>query len=307
MGASSSPARIPAMTSVRERAETLYRAIQETVCAGLARLDGQATFGRDAWERPGGGGGLTRVIADGAILEKGAVNVSAVWGKAPPEMSAALEVRVEEFFATGVSMIFHPRNPHAPTMHANFRYLEVDGGRAWFGGGSDLTPYYLYEEDARHFHGTLHDACARHALADYRAWKGWCDRYFFLPHRGEARGVGGIFFDRIQGDPDALLALQEELGQALLPGYAPLLERRAATPWGPNEERWHLQRRGRYAEFNLVYDRGTKFGLVTGGRAESILVSLPPRVRWDYDVQPAPGSPERKLLDLVTGPPRDWV
>lgn len=297
------------MSPLRDRAEALYRRLQESICAGLEQADGEGRFGRDVWDRPGGGGGLTRVLADGALLEKGAVNVSAVWGPIPPGLRAQLQLGAggEQFFATGVSMIFHPRNPHAPTMHANLRYLETDVGAGWFGGGCDLTPYYLYEEDARHFHGVVRAACERHAVGDYPGWKRWCDRYFFLDHRGEARGVGGVFFDHMQGDPEAWLALQADLGEALLPAYAPLLARRAGTPFGPAEERWHLQRRGRYVEFNLVHDRGTKFGLQSGGRTESILVSLPPRVRWDYDQTPAPGTPERRLLDLLTGPPREWA
>lgn len=294
------------MSDVRARAEELFQSLQGSICAGLEKLDGQATFGRDAWTRPEGGGGLTRVLADGALLEKAAVNFSAVHGPMPAPLAAQLKVEGGEFFATGVSMIFHPRNPHAPTMHANLRYLETNTG-SWFGGGADLTPYYLYEEDARHFHATLRAACDRHPAGDYPAWKAWCDRYFFLDHRGEARGVGGVFFDHVTGDPTALLALQADLGQAILAAYGPILTRRATTPWGPAEERWHLQRRGRYVEFNLVHDRGTKFGLVSGGRIESILVSLPPRVRWDYDARPAPGTPEHALLALVSGPPREWV
>jgi len=292
---------------LRHRAEALYRELQDALCAGLARIDGQAEFGRDAWERSGGGGGVTRVIAEGAALEKGAVNVSAVWGEAPPQLREHLQVEAGEFFASGVSMIFHPRNPHAPTMHANLRYFETDGGVAWFGGGCDLTPYYLYPEDARHFHGAVKAACDRHPVADYAEWKAWCDRYFHLGHRGEARGVGGIFFDHVGGDLEAVLAFQRDLGEQLLPAYGPLLERRRDAATTPEQERWHLQRRGRYVEFNLIHDRGTRFGLQTGGRIESILVSMPPRVRWDYMAEPAPGTPERELLDLLRGTPRDWA
>ncbi len=298
--------------SVRERAEALYRTLQDELCAGLEALDGQARFGADRWERAAGGGGLTRVIADGAVLEKGAVNVSAVWGEAPPQLREHLQVEASQFFATGISMIFHPRNPHAPTMHANVRYFEAtgaDGGlvAAWCGGGCDLTPYYLYEEDARHFHRVVREVCERHPIAEYAAWKAWCDRYFQLPHRGEARGVGGIFFDHLQDDVEGALAFQEDLGRHLLPAYVPLVERRKDAPVTPEQERWHLQRRGRYVEFNLLHDRGTRFGIQTGGRTESILVSLPPRVRWDYAAEPPTGSPEAALLALLRGEPRDWA
>ncbi|MBX3472673.1 MAG: oxygen-dependent coproporphyrinogen oxidase [Planctomycetes bacterium] len=297
---------------MRARAEALYARLQESICTAAARLDGRAAFGQDAWDRPEGGGGLTRVLQDGAVFEKAAVNVSAVWGPAPPALVEHLRLpddrRPTTFFATGISMIFHPRSPHAPTFHANLRYFETDTEVSWFGGGCDLTPYALHPDDASHFHEVVRDACARHAVADYRAWKGWCDRYFFLPHRGEARGVGGVFFDHLTGDPDAVLAFQQDLGEALVPAYLPLVERRMGTPVTPDQERWHLQRRGRYVEFNLVHDRGTRFGLQTGGRVESILASLPPRVRFDYDPAPPPeGTPERALLDLVTGPPRDWA
>ena len=243
------------------------------------------------------------------------MNVSAVWGPAPPAMLEHLRLaageRPTQFFASGVSMIFHPRNPHAPTFHANLRYFETEAGdtaTAWFGGGCDLTPYYLHDDDAQHFHGVVRDACGRHQVADYRAWKAWCDRYFFLPHRGEARGVGGVFFDHLTADPPAVLAFQQDLGESLMSAYLPIVQRRLATPVTPEQERWHLLRRGRYVEFNLVHDRGTRFGLQTGGRVESILASLPPRVRFDYDPPlPAVGTPERRLLDLVGGEPRDWA
>ncbi|RMG09317.1 MAG: oxygen-dependent coproporphyrinogen oxidase [Planctomycetota bacterium] len=291
---------------LRHRAEALFARLQDEVCARLEELDGAARFGRDEWRRPGGGGGTTRVLADGAVFEKGACNVSTVWGPAPPALVEHLGVAAGEFFATGISMIFHPRNPHAPTMHANLRYFECDGGAAWFGGGQDLTPYYLYADDVRAFHRNLADCCARHEVADYPAWKAWCDRYFHLPCRGEARGVGGIFYDHVR-ELEPMLAFSEDFGEHLLAAYAPIVARRRETPTTPAQERWHLLRRGRYVEFNLLYDRGTRFGLQTGGRTESILVSLPPRVRWDYLAEPAAGTPERELLDLLRGPPRDWL
>jgi len=304
--------------SVRARAESLYSRLQDSICAAAARLDGRATFGKDDWERPEGGGGSSRILQDGAVFEKAAVNVSAVSGPAPPAMIEHLRLpegpKPATFFAAGISMIFHPRNPHAPTFHANVRYFEThleDGApsASWFGGGCDLTPYLLYDEDASDFHAVVRDACGRHAgVADYRAWKKWCDRYFFLPHRGEARGVGGIFFDHVTAEPAAVLAFQQDLGEALMRAYLPIVERRKDTPFSPEQERWHVLRRGRYVEFNLVHDRGTRFGLQTGGRVESILASLPPRVRFEYDpAPPALGTAERSLLDLVTGEPRDWA
>ncbi|MEZ6183785.1 MAG: oxygen-dependent coproporphyrinogen oxidase [Planctomycetota bacterium] len=287
------------------RAAALFRDVQERLCGQLEALDGRARFGRDAWERPEGGGGLTRVLTDGAVIEKGAINFSEVHGPAPALLKEHLKVDAERFFATGTSMIFHPQNPHAPTMHANVRYFEA-GDAWWFGGGLDMTPYYLYEEDAAQFHAAIKQVCARHEVADYPAWKAWCDRYFYLPHRGEARGIGGIFYDHLRGDPEALYAFVEDLGRNLLTAYVEIVARRKDAPFTPEQERWQLQRRGRYVEFNLIHDRGTKFGLQTGGRTESIFVSLPARVRWDYQAEPAPGTPEHALLTCVRGEPRAW-
>jgi coproporphyrinogen III oxidase len=292
---------------LRHRAEALFGRLQEEICATVEALDDSAAFASDEWTRPAGGGGLTRVLSEGAVIEKCAVNVSSVHGSAPKALIKHLGVEAGEFFATGISMIFHPRNPHAPTMHANLRYFEIDSGAAWFGGGQDMTPYYLYEEDAREFHGVLKACCDRHAVADYAALKAWCVRYFHLTHRGEARGVGGLFYDHVREDLEATLAFQEDLGTNLLTAWAPIVERRKDTEVTPEQERWHLQRRGRYVEFNLLHDRGTRFGLQTGGRIESILVSMPPRVRWDYMAEPAEGTPEHALLATVRGAPRDWV
>ena len=287
--------------------EEYYRVLQADLCERLAAFDGSATFGADRWERPGGGGGLTRVISGGDVFARGAVNVSVVHGLIPTKLGEQIGAAGENFYATGISMIFHPRNPFAPTMHANVRYFEVEGGSAWFAGGFDLTPYYLFEEDARHFHSVCRRVCDDHAVADYSTMKADCDSYFFLKHRGEARGVGGLFYDRHSEDLDEQFAFQRELGDSLYDSYVPILARRRDTPFNAANERWHRVRRGRYVEFNLVWDRGTKFGLETGGRTESILVSMPPDVSWDYDSIPAEGTPERELHDLVTGPPRDWV
>jgi coproporphyrinogen III oxidase len=218
-----------------------------------------------------------------------------------------MAVEGSEFYATGVSIIVHPRNPHAPTFHANLRFFETDTGSAWFGGGADLTPHYLYEDDARHFHRVLKQACDAHDVADYRAWKKACDEYFYLPHRKEARGVGGLFFDHLTDRLEEVWAFQTDLGERLIEAYIPILERRIEVPYGKAETIWQEIRRGRYAEFNLVWDRGTRFGLETSGRVESILASLPSRARWVYDHHPEPHSPEATLLDMVTSQPRDWA
>ncbi|MDP3983913.1 MAG: oxygen-dependent coproporphyrinogen oxidase [Acidimicrobiia bacterium] len=291
----------------RSDIETGYRTIQELVCAGLSGVDGTAQFRHDQWDRPDGGGGVTRILVGGPI-EKAAVNFSAVWGETPAELSEFLAAASHNFYATGVSIIVHPRNPQAPTFHANLRYLETDTGSRWFGGGCDLTPYYLYEEDARHFHTVLKEVCDRHPVADYPGWKQACDRYFFLPHRGEARGIGGLFFDHLTERSEEVWAFCTDLGGNLLRAYLPILQRRLNEPYDDSQEAWHELRRGRYVEFNLVWDRGTRFGLDTGGRTESILASLPPRARWEYGAEPPPpGTAEARLLELVRGAPRDWA
>ena len=294
------------MSIDRDNVAGFYSRLQTDLCSTFELFDGTATFGTERWERSEGGGGTTRVLQGDGPLEKAAINVSVVCGAVPPKLSERLVSRADTFYATGISMIFHPRNPHAPTMHANLRYFETDTGEAWFGGGLDLTPYYLYESDAIWFHQTIRDVCDRYPVANYAAWKQRCDDYFFLPHRNEARGVGGIFYDHLTEDLDAVDVFQRELARAIEVAYLPILNRRIDTPYGPDEECWHLQRRGRYAEFNLAIDRGTKFGLETGARAESVLVSLPPRVRWDYDAVAEPGTPEA-LLVAVIEQPRAWI
>ncbi|REK22384.1 MAG: oxygen-dependent coproporphyrinogen oxidase [Actinobacteria bacterium] len=291
----------------RNEVELAYRGIQERFCAAIEAVDGSGRFITDSWDRPGGGGGLTRILADGIHIEKAAVNFSAVEGRTPEQLSESLAADSNRFYASGVSIIVHPRNPYAPTFHANIRYFETDGGDAWFGGGADLTPYYLFEEDARHFHSMLKDACDRHASADYTAWKARCDDYFRLPHRGEARGIGGIFFDHLSEDLEAVWAFQRELGNGLDEAYVPILKRRVGMSYGRRETKWQEIRRGRYAEFNLVWDRGTRFGLETAGRTESILASLPPVARWVYAHEPEPDSPEAQLLEMVRSEPRAWV
>lgn len=290
------------MSDQAERAGTWFRSLQERICARFETFDGGGRFSTDPWDRPGGGGGVTRVLAGEGPLEKAAVNWSAVWGDAPPGLP---EVGGPRFWASGISIIVHPRNPYAPTFHANLRYFETDTW--WFGGGADLTPYYLFEEDVRHFHRVLAEVCGRHPVADYPAWKKACDEYFHLPHRAEARGVGGIFFDRLTGDFEDVFDFVRDLGEHLTDAYLPILERRVRLPYGARETNWHLRRRGRYVEFNLVWDRGTRFGLETGGRTESILASLPPRAEWEYGFEPEPGTPEAELLELLRGEPRWWL
>jgi coproporphyrinogen III oxidase len=291
----------------RREVEETYRVLQKDFCSVLEGQDGEARFRSDEWHRPEGGGGLTRTLSGPGPIEKAAVNFSAVSGDTPTRLSDVLAVGSGEFYATGVSIIVHPRNPHAPTFHANLRYFETDGGLAWFGGGADMTPCYLYEEDARHFHRELEKVCTRHGVANYAVWKAACDEYFYLPHRGEARGVGGLFFDHLTERLDEVWSFQVDLGRCLTEAYVPILERRATVPHGEREREWQEIRRGRYAEFNLVWDRGTRFGLETSGRTESILASLPPRARWVYDHQPEPHSPEAALLRLLRGEPRSWV
>jgi coproporphyrinogen III oxidase len=299
------------MSERGERANRYFSALQEQITTALGRVDG-APFVTDAWTRPGGGGGRSCVIERGAAIEKGAVNVSCVFGEMGLEFAANLPGEGREFFATGISLIIHPRNPHAPTVHMNFRYLEK-GGAAWFGGGADLTPCILYPEDAVHFHQVWREACRRHPeVADHGEMKRGCDEYFRIPHRNEARGIGGIFFDYLgaaRERPVSLDAVERFVIDAagrFLESYQPILERRKDTTFSEAERRWQLIRRGRYVEFNLMYDRGTIFGLKTGGRIESILASLPSPVEWAYNVSVPAGSREAELLDVLKTP-RDWL
>ena len=280
-------------------------ALQAEVCAALEGADGGgARFSDDPWERPGGGGGVARVLQDGAVLEKAGVNVSDVRGEVPDALADRLEGEGSALVAAGLSVVIHPRSPLVPTAHANVRFV-ARGGTAWFGGGADLTPHYLFEEDCVAFHRALRDVCERHFPGRHAAWKQAADRYFFLPHRGEHRGVGGVFFDALPAD-EAALGLARALPAAFLAAYLAIVARRAAMPWGEEERRWQELRRGRYVEFNLIHDKGTLFGLATRGRIESVLMSLPPRVRWRYDHVPPPGSREAALLEVLRAP-RDWA
>jgi len=287
--------------SNRTRAADLFRSVQDEICAGIAALD-QKDYTEDLWQREGGGGGRTRIFGGGALLEKGGVNFSDVHGEFTEEFAAQMPGTGRAFYATGVSLVLHPVNPHVPTVHANFRHIE-HGESAWFGGGADLTPYYFHADDKAHFHGVWERVCGEHAgVTDYAAWRDWCDRYFYLPHRGERRGIGGIFFDRLPLS-DGAFAFVEAAGRAFLDSYVPIAERHIDTPWTDEQKRWQELRRGRYVEFNLIYDRGTIFGLKTGGRTESILMSLPAQVRWEYGFEPAEGTPESELLSELRRPP----
>lgn len=297
------------MSDLFDRAAKFFSELQGELCRSLADADGGTEFNADAWQRPGGGGGVARVLEGGALFEKAGVNWSNVDGELPEEIAAHMPGQGRTFRACGVSLVLHPRSPMVPTTHANFRCL-MKGDALWFGGGADLTPYYLFREDAVHFHQTLAAACDRHKpVADYDRLKTWCDEYFFLPHRNETRGVGGVFFDylgaRGEYPAEQVFDFVRDIGRAFGDAYIPIAQRRQPTPYGETERLWQLRRRGRYVEFNLIHDRGTLFGLKTNGRVESILMSLPPLVRWDYDVMAQPGSPEAELLTHLR--PIDWL
>lgn len=289
---------------MRERAASCFQSLQGQITEALSAIDGKA-FREDTWEREGGGGGRTRVIEDGEVFEKGGVNFSHVHGELSEEFARQIpRGDGRSFSATGISLVIHPRNPYVPIVHMNLRYLEK-GDAAWFGGGADLTPIYPFPEDATHFHRTLKTACEAHDPSYYPRFKKWCDEYFTIRHRGEMRGVGGIFFDYLEEDPERTFDFVQSAGAAFLTAYRPIVERRQNTAYGDSERFFQGLRRGRYAEFNLVYDRGTVFGLKTGGRTESILMSLPPLARWEYDWSPEPGSAEAAAQECFQ--PREWV
>ena len=287
--------------------------LQDRICAALEAADGQARFVEDSWQRPGGGGGRSRILEDGGLLEKGGVGFSHVFGDGMPPSATAHrpELAGRHFQAMGVSLVMHPENPFVPTSHANVRFFiaEKEGADPvwWFGGGFDLTPYYATEEDCMHWHRVAQQACAPFGDDVYPRYKKWCDEYFHLKHRGEARGIGGLFFDDLnEWGFERSFAFQRAIGDAYLEAYLPIIERRRAQAWTEQQKAFQEYRRGRYVEFNLVYDRGTLFGLQTGGRTESILMSLPPKVRWSYNWQPEPDSPEALLTEQYLKP-RDWL
>ena len=316
----------------RERAKALVVSLQDEICDGLEKLDGEGTFQEESWERPEGGGGRSRVMKEGKVFEQAGVNFSEVMGKElPPSIiNQRPEAKGHPWFATGTSMVLHPRNPYLPTVHLNYRYFEA-GPVWWFGGGADLTPYYPYLNDAKHFHKVHQQACDSVNPSLHKVFKPWCDEYFFLKHRNETRGIGGIFYDyqdgsgtiykgqNIQGKAatkskeigtcklnwEELFSLAKSCGKSFLPAYEPIIKKRQYQDYGQREREFQLYRRGRYVEFNLVWDRGTIFGLQTNGRTESILMSLPPLARWEYGYKAEQNSREALLTDLFTKP-QDW-
>lgn len=309
-------------SSTKSRFEKIIRTAQDSIVAEIEKIDGKK-FHQDAWTRADGGGGITRVLQDGNVWEKAGVNVSVVYGSMPPEayrsavgnpeaMKGKDEAGRVPFFAAGISSVCHPKNPHAPTMHFNYRYFETEEwngipGQWWFGGGTDITPSYLYKEDMEHFHGTYKNICDKHDPAYYEKFSKWCDDYFLIKHRGERRGLGGIFFDDLNDkDPETILSFSEECVNNVVNAYCPLVTKHMDDEFTEEQKQWQQLRRGRYVEFNLVYDRGTTFGLKTGGRIESILMSLPLTASWMYDMNPKEGTPEWDLLDACKNP-RKWV
>ena len=316
------------------RVSQFMKQLQDEICAGLEELDGEGKFREDSWQREEGGGGRSRILTEGALLEQGGVNFSEVWGsQLPPSiLKQRPEAAGHGFYATGTSMVLHPRSPYIPTVHLNYRYFEA-GPVWWFGGGADLTPYYGFGEDASHFHKSFQATCDKHHEEYYPVFKRWCDEYFYLKHRQETRGVGGLFFDYQDGrgslykgpNPDGiagtysknlpeleprnwedLFGFIQDCGRTFLPAYVPIAQKRRNIEYGDRERNFQLYRRGRYVEFNLVYDRGTIFGLQTNGRTESILMSLPPLVRWQYSYAPEPNTPEAELYETFLKP-QDWV
>ena len=321
-------------TDAKARVSQFMQQLQDKITQKLEQLDGVGKFQQDSWERPEGGGGRSRVMREGAIFEQAGVGFSEVWGShLPPSILAQRpDAEGHRWYATGTSLVLHPRNPYVPTVHLNYRYFEA-GPVWWFGGGADLTPYYPFAEDAAHFHKTLKQACDKNHSQYYPTFKRWCDEYFYLKHRNETRGIGGLFFDYQDGrgelyrgpNPDEaaanygksvgtlpqrsweqLFAFVNDCGNAFLPAYVPIVERRHGIEYGDRQRNFQLYRRGRYVEFNLVYDRGTIFGLQTNGRTESILMSLPPLVRWEYGYQPEANSPEAELYETFLKP-QDWI
>ncbi len=300
---------------MKTRFYTYIQNLQNHITGQLEAIDGSAVFQEDLWERKEGGGGKTRVIENGSVFEKGGVNISAVHGPLPPSMQAYFKVGDVDFFACGLSLVIHPKNPFVPTVHANWRYFEMydKAGQIvdqWFGGGLDLTPYYLFEEDARHFHEVCKAACDKHHPQFYKEYKKQCDSYFYNTHREEARGIGGLFFDYCKVTERMTMEnwydFVTDVGNSFLDAYLPIVERRKDTPYLKHHRNWQEIRRGRYVEFNLVHDKGTLFGLKTNGRIESILMSLPPHVQWVYNHTPVKGSPEEKLIQVLQNPV-DWA
>lgn len=295
---------------MKERIAERFKEIQSHICDHLEKLDGKAKFHSDHWKRPGGGGGHTRVIQNGNLLDKGGVNFSAVHGVLDDKMAGHLNMKIRDFFATGVSIVLHPVNPHVPIIHMNIRYFEGGDGTYWFGGGIDLTPHYVIKNQAKLFHQGLKEVCDKYDPNYYPEFKKWADKYFFIQHRSETRGIGGIFFDHLKENDrhskENLFGFVQDVGMAFYPLYEQQAHLGMGKPYSEEEKEWQLIRRGRYVEFNLVYDRGTKFGLETNGRTESILMSLPTDARWMYDYQTQPGSREEETQSWLKKVP-DWL
>ena len=292
----------------KEEISAAYQLIQDEICAALEQVDGKATFEEEKWEREGGGGGRTRIIQNGNILEKGGVNFSAVHGQLPLGVKKALNVEHDEFFATGVSIVIHPNHPMVPIIHMNIRYFEMPSEDSenpvrWFGGGIDLTPHYVFEDDAKFFHQNLKSVCDQFNHDFYARFKHWADDYFYIKHRNETRGIGGIFYDRLTASDtltwESIFNFSQALGRSFIPTYTELVNRNRDKAYTEDHQNWQYQRRSRYTEFNLVYDAGTKFGLETNGRIESILMSLPPTAKWVYNYQAQPGSEDERTLGLL--------
>ncbi|MBG27037.1 MAG: oxygen-dependent coproporphyrinogen oxidase [Croceibacter sp.] len=300
---------------MKEQFFNYIQTLQDTITAKLEAVDGKAKFKEDLWEREEGGGGRSRVIENGDVFEKGGVNISKVHGPLNPAMQKYFNVGDVNFFACGLSLVLHPKNPFAPTVHANWRYFEMyekDGTLVdnWFGGGQDLTPYYLFEEDAIHFHSICKSVCDAHDPSFYALYKKQCDDYFYNAHRDEARGLGGLFFDHCKATPERSMTdwynFVTQVGDSFLDAYVPIVEKRKDIPFTPEQRDWQEIRRGRYIEFNLIHDKGTLFGLKTNGRIESIFMSFPPHVQWRYNYEPEKGTKEDKLLHVLKHP-KDWV
>lgn len=289
---------------MKQTIENRFQTLQDDICAALEIADGTGKFEQDLWQREGGGGGRSRVMRNGAVIEKGSVNFSAVFGEPPEKMLTALKLSKADFFATGVSIVLHPHSPMVPIIHMNVRYFEMSNGTWWFGGGIDLTPHYIIPEQAAWFHNQLKAVCDKHDTTYFPTFKKWADDYFYIKHRQETRGIGGIFFDHLNTQQtgkskEELFAFVQDVGSAFVPIYTHLMRLNRDLPFGEQEKRWQQLRRGRYVEFNLVWDKGTKFGLDTDGRTESILMSMPPQANWEYNFTPQEGSPEAATLALL--------
>lgn len=295
---------------MKEKATEWFKGLQDNICQALENTDGKGKFTEDLWEREGGGGGRSRIITNGNIIEKGGVGFSAVYGKTPEKILEKLKLEEADFYATGVSIVIHPKSPMVPIIHMNVRLFEMSNGVKWFGGGIDLTPHYVNKEDAKYFHNSLKNACDKHNKDYYLNFKKWADDYFFIKHRNETRGIGGVFFDHLKETDEISFedrfSFVKEIGNLFAPTYTYFMDKNKDIPYSEKEKDWQLRRRSRYVEFNLVYDAGTKFGLDTNGRTESILMSMPPIAKWDYDFKPESGSKEEETI-LLLKKDIDWI